>query len=350
MTATMNRNSGTYALANEEAEESVLGAILLSPLHGADEAMDALNPDDFYRPAHQAIFEAMRELYDANEPIDPISVASRLRATAMLERVGGVAFLTRLLDQVPSASNLSYYARLVTAAALRRRLIQASSDIRGFAEEAAIEVEDALDRSEQAVLAVADGKHCETPERVGAALGEALQAFEDAQDGEATGLLTGYRDVDRILGGLKSGNLLVLAARPSMGKSSWALGLAHRVAKAAGPVALFSLEMSRGELAQRLVCADAASELGEGGTRGTQRWGMVEAFRRSVAALCIAAIYRGQGKCNCDVDPRVSEAHSARGGGSGARYCRLHAADGGTGRESAAGDSVDIAGLEGTRT
>ena len=256
MTATMNRPPSEYALVNEEAEESVLGAILLSPVDGATEAVDLLRPADFYRPAHQAVFEAVIALYDANEPIDPITVSSRLRASGDLERVGGIVFLARLLDQVPTASNLSYYANLVKAAAMRRQLIQAVSSIRGLAESPELEIDEILDKAEQSIFAVADGNSSSHPERVGGAVGEALEAFGSAEAGGSAGLQTGYRDVDRILGGLKPGNLAVLAARPSMGKSSWALGVAHRIAKQEIPVALFSLEMTRLELAQRLVCAD----------------------------------------------------------------------------------------------
>lgn len=256
MTGVAQRPGSEYALVNEEAEESVLGAILLSPIDGATEAVDMLRPGDFYRPAHQSIFEAVVALYDGNEPIDPVTVSSRLRATGDLDRVGGVASLTKLIDQVPTASNLAYYANLVKGAAVRRRLIRAVSDIRGLAERPELAVQDVLDEAEQSIFAVADGQNSSRPERLGGVLGEALEAFETAQAGEAAGLLTGYRDVDQILSGLKPGNLAVLAARPSMGKSSWALGMAHRVAKQGMPVALFSLEMTRLELAQRLVCSD----------------------------------------------------------------------------------------------
>ena len=244
-------------VSNEEAELSVLGAILLSPVAGADEAVEMLSAPDFYNPAHRLVFEAIVSLYDANQPIDPVTVRDRLRSAGELERVGGAPFITDLLAYVPAASNLGYYAEIVQAAALRRRLALAGTSIVEAANAYDRDIAEVLDTSEQALFDAAMGRSGGEPARLSGSLAEALTGFERAQEGELVGLETGYLDVDRMLGGMKPGNLVILAARPSMGKSAWALGAAHHVAKSGYPVVFFSVEMTELELSQRLVCTDA---------------------------------------------------------------------------------------------
>jgi replicative DNA helicase len=204
---------------SREAEESVIGAVLLSE-EAVNEVMDRLHPPDFYVPAHQAIFEAMRELFDTNQAIDAVTVSEALRRRGELDKVGGVSYLTRLVDIVPSTSNILYYSGIVEEHAKRRELIRAGASVTDVAFDIDEEIARVMDRAEQAVL---------------------------------TGLATGYVDLDKKLAGLQAANLVVIAARPAMGKSSLALGIAVNAAVQSEPVAIFSLEMSKEEIVQRIL-------------------------------------------------------------------------------------------------
>jgi replicative DNA helicase len=201
-----------------ESEESVLGAILLSS-DAANEVMDKLDPEDFYHPAHQSIYGAIRTLYNANQAIDAITVSEELRRVSALERVGGVSYLTRLLDVVPSASNVEYYAGIVEEHAKRRNLIRAGSSITDLAFRLDDQIVEVLDRAEQTVLGVA-GRKSEGIQPIGPLFFSTLEELEalEARGSEVTGLTTGFRDLDRKLTGLHPANLMIVAARPAMGK------------------------------------------------------------------------------------------------------------------------------------
>ena len=239
-----------------EAEESVLGAVLLSS-DAANIALEKLHAEDFYTPAHQQIFEAVQGLFDANEPIDAVTVSEVLRRDGSLERMGGVDFLTRLLDTVPTTSNIEYYAGIVEEHALRRRLMRVGGTIGSIATEMQEPIADVLDRSEQEVFLVSERRIGGGLAPIDPLLGPAIEQAEERQrEGtEVTGIPTGYRDLDRKLAGLHATNLIIIAARPSMGKSALALNIAQNVALQDHPVAIFSLEMSREEVVSRMLCA-----------------------------------------------------------------------------------------------
>jgi len=258
MTATVERNQGRgvgrVPPHSREAEESVLGALLLSP-HAANEVMDKLVPHDFYIPAHQSIFEAMVSLYNANQPIDAVTLSEELRRGAELEKVGGLAYLTHLVDVVPTASNVEYYAGIVEEHGLRRSLIKAGSSITELAFRTDDEVFVVIDRAEQEVLGVAEKRAGEGMLAIGPLFQEAIEHIEalEATGSELTGLSTGFRDLDKKLAGLQKANLVVIAARPSMGKSALTINIATFVAGTGKVVAIFSLEMAKEEVVQRIL-------------------------------------------------------------------------------------------------
>lgn len=239
---------------SREAEESVIGAVLLSE-DAVNEVMDHIHPEDFYVPAHQAIFEAMRELFDSNQAIDAVTVSEVLRRRGEFDKVGGVAYLTRLVDIVPSTSNVNYYAGIVEEHAKRRELIRAGAAVTEVAFDIDEEIASVLDRAEQAVLGVAEKRTSQSLLEVGPMFSDALEHIERMEEigSELTGLATGYVDLDRKLAGLQPANLVVVASRPGMGKSSLALGIAINVATQEEPVAIFSLEMSKEEIVQRIL-------------------------------------------------------------------------------------------------
>ncbi len=252
------RVAGRVPPHSVEAEESVLGSILLS-VDAANEVMDKLDPEDFYVPAHQAIFRAIQSLYNSNQAIDAITVSEELRRTNELERVGGVAFVTRLIDVVPSAANVEYYTGLVEEYSQRRHLIRAGSTVHDLAFRLDDEISTVLDRAEQTVLSVAGRRVGDTMASLGSLFSPILEELEalEAAGSDVTGLSTGFRDLDRKLTGLHPANLIIIAARPAMGKSALTANVAVNVALTGRPVAFFSLEMSKEEVAQRMLCAMA---------------------------------------------------------------------------------------------
>lgn len=248
--------SGRVPPHSVESEESVLGSILLSS-ESANEVMDKLDADDFYVPAHQAIFRAITSLYNANRPIDAITVTEELRKAGDLERVGGVAYVTRLLDIVPSAANIEYYAGIVEEHSQRRHLLRAGSVLHDLSFKLDDEIAMVLDRAEQTVLAVAGRKVGDGMAQLGALFNPILEELEmlESAGSEVTGLSTGFRDLDRKLTGLHPANLVIVASRPGMGKSSLTANIAMHVALDGKPVAIFSLEMAKEEVAQRMLCS-----------------------------------------------------------------------------------------------
>ena len=237
-----------------EAEESLIGAVLLSE-DAVTEVMDKIHPEDFYVPAHQAIYESMRELFDTSQAIDAVTVSESLRRKGELEKIGGIQYLTRLVDIVPSTSNVVYYAGIVEDHAKRRELIRAGSSVTEYAFNIDDEIASVLDRAEQAVLGVAEKRSSQTLLEIGPMFSDVLGHIErlEQQGSEMTGLATGFVDLDKKLAGLQNANLVVIAGRPAMGKSSLAMNIATNAAAAGEPVALFSLEMSKEEIVQRIL-------------------------------------------------------------------------------------------------
>jgi replicative DNA helicase len=239
-----------------DAEESVLGAVLLSG-DAANAALETLHSEDFYKPSHQQVFEIIRHLFDSNEPIDAVTVSEGLRRDGSLDRMGGIDFLTNLIDSVPSTSNVEYYAGIVEEHSLRRRLMKVGGDISVIAGQMTEPITEVVDKAEQAVFAVAERQVGDGLQAIDDLLGPAIEKAEELQRSGAavTGISTGFRDLDKKLAGLHPTNLIIVAARPGMGKSALALNMAQNVALNGNTVAVFSLEMSREEVVTRMLCS-----------------------------------------------------------------------------------------------
>ena len=238
-----------------EAEKAILGAILRFP-EALDQIADTLTPEDFYIPAHQIIYAAAVNLSNTLQPIDPVTVSDALQRTGDLTRIGGALFLSKLTDAVPSAAAIEHYAETVAEHAARRGLIRAAHDITEQASATDTPISAVIDTAERNILAVADRRLRDGLEPVGAQLGPALKHLEELETGTAAaGLPTGLTDLDKMLAGLRPGNLVIIAGRTSTGKSALATDIATHTALHHGPVALFSLEMSRLEVAQRILTA-----------------------------------------------------------------------------------------------
>ncbi len=251
-----NRSGLRVPPHSADAEISVLGAVLLSS-DAANIALEKLHAEDFYKPAHQQVFEVVQGLFDANEPIDAVTVSEGLRRDGTLDRIGGIEFLTNLIDAVPATSNVEYYAAIVEEHALRRRLMRVGGDIGVIATKMAEPIEDVVDQAEQAVFAVAERRVGDGLQPIDDLLGPAIEKAEELQrsGSEVTGTSTGFRDLDRKLAGLHPTNLVIVAARPGMGKTSLAFNIAQNVALGGKTVAIFSLEMSREEVVTRMLCS-----------------------------------------------------------------------------------------------
>ncbi|MFJ8237501.1 replicative DNA helicase [Ureibacillus sp. NPDC094379] len=243
---------------NHEAEQSVIGAIFLEP-QALITASEILIPEDFYRIAHQKIFETMLSLSDQGQPIDVVTVTEELSAKKELEDVGGLSYLTELANAVPTAANIAHYAKIVEEKALLRRLIRVATKIAedGYTRED--EVETLLAEAEKKVMEVANRKNAGDFKHVKDVLVQTYDNIEQLQSrqGDVTGIPTGFRDLDRMTAGFQRNDLIIVAARPSVGKTAFALNIAQNVAiKARENVAIFSLEMGAEQLVMRLLCAE----------------------------------------------------------------------------------------------
>jgi len=243
---------------NLEAEQSVLGAMMLSAEAMAD-VVEILEADDFYRSAHGKIFAALRDLFAHGEPTDTISVVDALKRKGILEDVGGALSVRDLVDQVPTPAGAAHYAKIVSDAALRRRLIAAAADIIDVSYAGSDDADTIADVAEQRIYDVARREDREETAVLGDLVNQAVSDLEAMQNRESTytGIPSGFRDLDDLTSGLQAGNLVVIAARPGVGKSSLAMNIARNVAVAGEPVTVFSLEMSRTEIGMRLLCAEA---------------------------------------------------------------------------------------------
>jgi replicative DNA helicase len=223
-------------------------------------AVEICAADDFYKPAHGHVFEAVCSLYGQGEPVDPVTVADELRRADLLEAIGGTATLISLQANTPATANAGRYARIVEEHALLRGLIGVASEIAELGYSVPEDVANVLDRAESMVFEVAERRVTDTLKPLHDLLSESLDRLEALYDrGEAiTGVPTGYVDLDERLSGLQPSNLVIVGARPAMGKTSFALGIAsHAAMEARAPVLYFSLEMSHAELTQRLLCSEA---------------------------------------------------------------------------------------------
>jgi replicative DNA helicase len=244
---------------NLQAEESLLGAMLLSR-DAIAAAVERCGPEDFYKPAHGHVFDAVCSLYGQGEPADPVTVADELRRADLLEAIGGPATLISLQANTPATTNASRYARIVEEHALLRRLIGVAGEIAEMGYSLPDDIAAAIDRAESMVFQVAERRVTDTLKPLHDLLSDSLDRLERLYDrGESiTGVPTGFIDLDERLSGLQPSSLVIVGARPSMGKTALALGMAaHAAMEAHVPVLYFSLEMSHDEITQRLLCSEA---------------------------------------------------------------------------------------------
>ena len=244
---------------NIEAEESVLSRILLESTTLL-EVVEILAPADFYRTSHQKIFAAMTDLFNRNEPIDTVTVANHLKESGQLEQVGGAAYLARLLD-VPPAVDAPHYAGIIHDKAVLRRLIEKSNAIakRCFLEQG--NADDIVDYAEASIFEVTEKKARQAFYPLSKLIDGNIDFLEEKQKNKSlvTGVPTGFTQLDNLTSGLQNSDLIILAGRPSMGKTALALNIARNAAVDGGvPVAIFSLEMSKEQLSLRMLCAEAS--------------------------------------------------------------------------------------------
>ncbi len=262
---------------NVDAEASLLGAMMLS-----EEAISivldrGLKSEDFYKPSHRHVFDAIRALSIAGEPVDPVTVGEELRRAALLDGIGGLDALVRLQNATPAISSAERYAKIVRDAAKLRRVINAASEIAEIAYSEPVDVDKALDDAESRIYDVSAGNVNEGAHVLSQLLGESLEKIEERWNnpGQLSGVTTGFRKLDEILLGFQPGALHVIGARPGMGKSALALNMAVNVARLTmRPVIFFSLEMSAYELSQRVLSSEASvpSEVLRGAAPSEKQW------------------------------------------------------------------------------
>lgn len=262
---------------NVEAEQAVLGAMLLS--HDAViVAMEKLQPRDFYRDVHRIIFEAMEHLHRENKEIDVITLPEELRRIKKLDDVGGVEYVLQLPNLVATAANIEYYANIVAEKALARNLISTCTELTTEAYDGEKEPEALLDDAERKILQLSDTKNRGDFASVGTVVEATLDKITKLYENKAglTGLPTGFRDLDRMTSGLQPSDLILVAARPSMGKTAFTLNIAQNVGvRQHKTVAFFSLEMSQEQLVQRLLCQIAhidSQKLRTGQLNSDEEW------------------------------------------------------------------------------
>ncbi|MGH7934939.1 MAG: replicative DNA helicase [Candidatus Binataceae bacterium] len=246
---------------NIEAEQSVLGAILLDN-DAINQSLEILSADDFYREPHREIFRAMAELSDRNQPVDAITLSDTLRTKGALEAIGGPAYIAELAAGVPTAANVAHYARIVREKAVLRSLASVATEIAGGAYDGPVNVDEYLDLSEHKLFEIAERRIKPSFHSMRELSTESLKLLEKLYERRelVTGVPTGFEDLDRITAGLQPADLVIIAARPSMGKTALALNIAAHAATRTDPkvgVAFFSLEMSKEQLVLRMLCSEA---------------------------------------------------------------------------------------------
>ena len=243
---------------NPDAEANVLSAMLLSS-EVVEEALTELRSDDFYRPMNRALFETMHDMYDRSMPIDSITLIDYLNSENKLQEVGGEAYILELMGQTLSLVNWQHHASIVRRDAMLREIIGATNQINQLAYNAPTDTKEVVERAESMLLSVTDREVKNAYKPLNDFL---IEAFNEAKEvceagGVAAGVPTGYPSLDRMLMGLREGQLVIIGARPAVGKTSFALNLALNAASEGYTVAFFSLEMSGKEIAQRFICAHA---------------------------------------------------------------------------------------------
>ena len=246
-----------------EAEQSVLGAILLDN-HAVDRVVELLAADDFYREAHRKVFRAILSLTERNEPADLVTLTEALRSRGELEAIGGADYLIQLTDCVPTAAHVASHAKIVRDRAALRRLITVAADITESGYQAPQDVRELLDRAENAIFQISEREVKEGFQPIDALMTSTFKLIErlHEQKQSVTGVTSGFVDLDRMTAGLQPSDLIIIAARPSMGKTAFCLNIgANAALRADIAVAIFSLEMSAEQLAMRLLCSEARVDL-----------------------------------------------------------------------------------------
>jgi len=277
---------------NMEAEQAVLGAILLNG-DALITAMERITSDDFYRGSHQRIFEAMVELAEEDEPVDLITLTARLANKQQLEDIGGVTYLSELANAVPTAANVDYYAAIVEEKSMLRRLIRTATQIVSNGYASADDVGLLLSDAEQRIMEISQRRSSTGFVSIRDVLMDVFERVEFlySHKGGATGIPSGFVDLDKMTSGFQRSDLIIVAARPSVGKTAFALNIAQNVGvRAKETVAIFSLEMGAAQLVQRMVCAEAnvdANRMRTGFLEGDD-W---EKLTMAIGALSEAQIY-----------------------------------------------------------
>ena len=244
---------------NTDAEASLLGAILIDG-DAIVKIDDALSAEDFYDPKHARIYEAARQLYERRSPIDVLTLSDQLKNSGFLEAVGGAAYLTDLTNYVPTAAHVEQYADIVAQKSVRRRLIKAAQEISGLSYDESKQLRDLIEEAEMRLFQVSQQHIKQNVVSLEAILAESFERLDDLHKDKSKlrGVPTGFKDLDEKLAGLQASDLFILGARPSMGKTAMALNLAHNVAlQAKQPVLIFSLEMSKEQLVDRLLSMES---------------------------------------------------------------------------------------------
>lgn len=246
-----------------EAEQSVLGSILLDK-----EAMisvsETLVPEDFYKEAHKVIYESMLKLYNSQSEIDLITLTDELRDQGYLDDIGGIAYITSLSTVVPTTSNIKYYVNIVKEKSISRQLISAANDIINLGYDGSAKVEYVLENAEKKIFDISQERATNDFQPINQVISEALSMLEKLYEekNDVIGLTTGFRDLNKKINGLQRSDLLLIAARPAMGKTAFALNLVQNAAlKGDASVAVFSLEMSKEQLVQRMIASQSTVEL-----------------------------------------------------------------------------------------
>lgn len=244
---------------NIEAEQSVLGAILLDN-EAMSKSVEILSPEDFYRESHKKIFDTMIDLYEKNEAIDLITVSDSLKRKNELDTVGGVTYLSTIAGQIPTAANVRYHSKIVKEKSLIRGLLRSTTDIAAKVYESSFEAEELVDFAERTIFDISDKRTKTSFFTLKEVIKSSFEMIERLYDRKEaiTGMPSGFADLDELTTGFQPGDLIIIGARPSMGKTALGLNIAQHVAlEIREPVAIFSLEMSKEQLALRMLCAEA---------------------------------------------------------------------------------------------
>lgn len=301
----IRRKSGTPELGSlmfgkvppqaKDLEEAVLGAIMLEKT-AVDVAMEHLKPECFYVEAHQKIFGAMKDLQQKNFPIDLLTVVEELKAREELEMVGGAFYITKLTNAVVSSAHIEVHSRIILQKFIQRELIRISGEIIGDAYEDSTDVFDLLDVSETKLFEIANNYLRSETEEIGDVLVDTLTRISELRErqDEITGIPTGYPALDHLTYGWQPGDLIILAARPSMGKTAFALNLARNASlhtSKSTPIAVFSLEMSASQLVQRILSAESEVKLEQIARGKLNDYEMEQLTSKGINALAKAPIF-----------------------------------------------------------